>query len=302
MAYKIVRNFSRYRLYYFMMVPALAYYILFHYLPIAGLFVAFKDYNTMLGPWRSPWSGFDNFKVIFGTPEFFILLRNTLLISLYRMIFNMIPDVLLALMLNEIRAMWFKRTIQTITYGPYFLSWVIVYGIAYAFLTPGSGILNQWIVGLGGQPVDLLTDSTYFRSILISTDLWKNVGFGAIIYLAALGTINPELYEAALVDGAGRFRQIRHVTLPGIASVFMLLLILRIGYILDAGFDQVYIFLNARVYDVGEIIDTWVFRRGIEQLDISVATATGLFKSVVGFTLILLTNKAIKKSGGSGIW
>jgi putative aldouronate transport system permease protein len=285
-----------------MLIPVLAYYVIFHYIPMAGLLVAFKDYSLTKGIWESPWVGFDNFRKVFSTPEFFAIMKNTLLISIYRMVFNMVPDVLLALMLNEIRVVWFKRTVQTITYGPYFLSWVIVYGLAFAFLAPGSGIVNQWLNSAGEHPIDFLSNSDFFRSLLILTDLWKSVGFGAIIYLAALAAINPELYEAALVDGAGRFRQIWHISIPGIANVFVLLLILRLGHILDAGFEQVYIFLNSRVNSVGEIIDTWVFRRGIEQLDISVAAATGFFKSVIGFTLVIASNKIAKKLGGSGLW
>ncbi|ALS27102.1 sugar ABC transporter ATPase [Paenibacillus sp. 32O-W] len=292
----------RYRWFYLMMVPGLLYYLIYHYVPMAGLMIAFKDYNLSKGIWGSEWVGFKHFETIFGSPDFYKLIRNTLVISVYRIVFNMLPDVLLALMLNEVRKMWFKRIIQTVTYGPYFLSWVIVYGLAVAFLAQDTGIVNYYIRELGGAPVNFLADNGTFRSILISTDIWKNTGFGAIIYLASLATINQELYEAAVVDGAGRWRQLWHITLPGIRDVFILLLILRIGSILDAGFEQVYIFLNARVYEVGDIIDTWVFRRGLEQLEFSVAIATNLFKSVIGFILVIGANKLAKKFGGSGIW
>lgn len=285
-----------------MMIPGLLYYLLFHYVPMAGILIAFQDYNLLKGIWGSPWVGLDNFRIIFQSPDFPLIMKNTLVISVYRIVFNMLPDVMLALMLNEIRSQWFKRVVQTITYGPHFLSWIIVYGIVFSLFAPGSGLFTTFIRDMGWGELNLLTDADYFRPLLIGSDLWKNVGFGAIIYLAALAGINQELYEAAVVDGAGRWRQMWHITLPGIRSVFVLLLILRLGSILDAGFDQVYIFLNARVYDVGDIIDTWVFRQGLEQLNFSIAAATGVFKSVIGLIFILGANKLAKKVGGSGIW
>lgn len=285
-----------------MMIPGLLYYLLFHYVPMAGILIAFQDYNLLKGIGGSPWVGLDNFRIIFQSPDFPLIMKNTLVISVYRIVFNMLPDVMLALMLNEIRSQWFKRVVQTITYGPHFLSWIIVYGIVFSLFAPGSGLFTTFVRDMGWGELNLLTDADYFRPLLIGSDLWKNVGFGAIIYLAALAGINQELYEAAVVDGAGRWRQMWHITLPGIRSVFVLLLILRLGSILDAGFDQVYIFLNARVYDVGDIIDTWVFRQGLEQLNFSIAAATGVFKSVIGLVFILSANKLAKKVGGSGIW
>lgn len=284
------------------MAPGLLYYFIFHYVPMGGILIAFQDYNLLKGIWGSPWVGLDNFRTIFASPDFPIIMKNTLVISLYRVMFNMLPDVLLALMLNEVRVKWFKRTVQTITYGPYFLSWVIVYGLTFSFLAPDAGLISTWFRDMGWGSVQILTDKEWFRPLLILTDIWKNTGFGAIIYLAALATINPDLYEAAVVDGAGRWRQLWHITLPGIRDVFFLMLILRIGHIMDAGFDQVYIFLNARVYETGDILDTWVFRRGLENLEFSVATATGFFKSFVGLILVLGANKLAKRFGSSGIW
>ncbi|MBP1988697.1 ABC transporter permease [Paenibacillus eucommiae] len=298
----IGRALVRYRWFYLMMLPGIIYYIVYHYVPMGGLLIAFKKYNLIKGIWGSEWIGLDNFMTVFSSPDFFILLKNTILLSIYRIVFNMLPDVLLALVLNEIRVQWFKRAIQSITYGPYFLSWIIVYGLVFSFLAPDAGLISSWWREQTGETLNLMTDKDFFRPLLLMTDVWKNTGFGAIIYLAALAAINSELYEAAVVDGAGRWRQMWHITLPGIREVFVLLLILRIGHILDAGFEQVYIFLNARVYEVGDIIDTWVFRRGIEQLDFSVAAAVGFFKSVIGFILVFGANKLAKKFGGSGIW
>jgi len=296
------RNIYNRKWFYVMMVPGIIYYILFHYAPMAGALIAFQKYNLMKGIWGSPWAGFGNFRVIFDSPEFLQIMRNTLLISIYKIVGSMVPDVILALMLNEIRVRWFKRFVQTITYGPYFLSWVIVYGLVFSFLAPGSGLITNLVRDMGGGQMDLLTDQNFFRPLLVLTEIWKNTGFGAIIYLAAIASINQELYEAAVVDRAGRWRQLWHVTLPGIRDVFVLMLIIRVGGILDAGFDQVFIFLNARVYDVGDIVDTWVYRYGFERLEFGVAAAMGVFKSVVGLVFVLGANRIAKKVGGSGIW
>lgn len=300
--YPVIGAFAKYPWLYLMMIPGVLYYLIYHYAPMAGLIIAFKDYNLMQGIWKSPWVGLHNFREVFSSPDFPMLLKNTLILSIYRILFNMLPDIVLALILNEIRVQWFKRFVQTVTYGPYFLSWIIVYGLTFSFLAPDSGLISTWVRDHWGISLNLLTDKEWFRPILLLTDIWKNTGFGAIIYLAALATINQELYEAAVVDGAGRWRQLWHITLPGIREVFLMLLILRIGHILDAGFEQVYIFLNARVYEVGDIVDTWVFRRGIENLDFSTASTVGLFKSLVGFILVVIANKLAKRFGGSGIW
>lgn len=299
---RIGQTLIRKRWLYAMMLPGLIYYFIFHYLPMGGLLIAFKDYNLFKGIWGSSWIGLENFRILFQTDDFPIIMKNTLIISVYRLLFNMLPDVMLALMLNEIRVRWFKRVVQTITYGPHFLSWVIVYGLVFSFLAPGSGLITNFFRDMGWATPEFLTNSDLFRPLLIVTELWKSTGFGAIIYLAALASISPELYEAAIVDGAGRWRRMWHITLPGIREVFVLLLIIRLGHILDAGFDQVYIFLNARVYDVGDIIDTWVFRRGLENLEFSIAATAGLFKSVIGLVLVIGANKLAKKIGGSGIW
>ncbi|WP_136608523.1 ABC transporter permease [Paenibacillus dokdonensis] len=296
------KSFWRYRWLYLFMVPGIIYYLIYQYVPMLGLVVAFQDYNLLKGVTGSPWVGLDNFRTVFSSPDFPILMKNTLLLSVYRIIFNMLPDLLLALMLNEIRVRWFKKWIQTLTYGPHFLSWIIVYGLVYAFFAPGSGLVTTFMRDMGWTSVDVLTNSSVFRPMLILTEIWKSTGYGAIIYLAALANINQELYEASAIDGAGRWRQLWNVTLPGVRDVFVLLLILRLGHILDAGFEQVYIFLNVRVYDVGDILDTWIFRRGIEQMQFSVPAAVGVFKSMIGLVLVLGANKIAKKLGGSGIW
>ncbi|CAH1226932.1 putative multiple-sugar transport system permease YteP [Paenibacillus allorhizoplanae] len=296
------RNFIQNKWLYLMMVPGIAFYIIYKYIPMMGLLIAFQDYNIMKGIMGSPWVGFKHFETIFSSPDFYVLLRNTMVISLYKIVFGMLPDIAMALALNEIRSAWFKRTIQTITYAPHFLSWVIIYGLVMAFLATDSGLVNQWVRGSGGESINFLTSNSWFRPLLVLTEIWKDTGFGAIIYLAALTGIDPQLYEAAIVDGAGRWKQIWHITLPGIRNVIVLLLLLKIGHILDAGFGQIYIFLNTRVYETGDIIDTWVFRRGLESMEFSFASAVGFFKSFVGLVLVLGANKLAKKYGDSGIW
>jgi putative aldouronate transport system permease protein len=208
----------------------------------------------------------------------------------------------MALLLNEVRVGWFKRTVQTITYLPHFLSWVVVFGIALQVLSPSSGLANKVIVGAGGQPIDFLADPHWFRSVLVAWDVWKGIGWNAIIYLAALLSISPHLYEAAAVDGASRLRRIVHVSLPGIVPVIVLVTMLNIGNLLSAGFEQVFIFYNPSVYNVGDIIGTWVYREGIQGFQYSVAAAVGLFQGFVGLILIAAANWAGKRWAGAGIW
>ncbi|MDF2667884.1 MAG: sugar transporter ATPase, partial [Paenibacillus sp.] len=202
---------------------------------------------------------------------------------------------------NECRTAWFKNLIQTLSYMPHFLSWVIIYGILTAFLSQSTGLVNRWLVEWGIDAIPFLQSTDWFRSILVGSDIWQNAGWGAIIYLAAIVGIDPTLYEAARVDGASRLRMIWHITLPGIRNVIVLLLILRLGHMLDAGFEQIYILYNIQVYPVADIIDTWVFRTGLEQMNFSLASAVGLFKSVIGLILVLGANQLAKRWGG-GIW
>lgn len=294
---------ARYRGLYFMLVPVLVWYALFEYAPMYGVTIAFKDYSFFDGilgsPWADPWH--KHFSYFFNSPYFEQLLTNTLLISLYKLVFGMLPPLLLAIALSECRIKWLSRVAQTLSYMPYFLSWVIIYGIALIFFSESSGVVNRLIEQGGGNAIDFLTSPEWFRSMLVGTDIWKDAGWGAIIYLAAIAGINPTLYEAAEMDGANRIERIWHITLPGIRDVFLLLLILRLGSILNAGFEQVYVFYNVQVYSVGDIIDTWVYRTGLEQLNFSVAAAVGLFKSAIGFVLVLVTNAFARRWGG-GIW
>ncbi|MFD2334605.1 ABC transporter permease [Cohnella sp. GCM10020058] len=293
----------KHKILYLFLLPGLIYYLTYRYTPMLGAIIAFKDYNIMDGiaksPWADPW--YKHFQTFYESPYFWQLLTNTLLISLYKLLFGMVPGIALAVLLNEIKNKIFQRFVQTVTYLPHFLSWVIIYGICVAFLSETNGLVNHMIKEQGGQAVNFLSSTQWFRSILVGSEIWKDTGWSAIIYLAAIAGIDPAQYEAARVDGAGRMRGIWHVTLPGIRSVIVLLFILKLGQMLDAGFDQIYIMYNIQVYPVADIIDTWVFRTGLEQLNFSIAAAVGLFKSLVGFVLVVSANQVAKR-WGEQIW
>jgi putative aldouronate transport system permease protein len=291
----------KYRVLYLLLLPALLYFIIFAYIPYYGLTIAFKDFSPGKGIWGSNWVGLKYFKELFTSDTFFQVLRNTLFISLYKLIFGFPMPILFALLLNEVRHMSFKKVIQTITYFPHFLSWVVFGGIMLSFLTP-AGVIPKLLQLLHIDGTSLLTDNRFFRSILVVTHIVKSFGWGAIVYLAALSGIDPALYEAARMDGAGRWKQMLYVTLPGIRSVIVLMFILELGHILDAGFEQVFIMYNPVVYSVGDIIDTYVYRVGLGEAQYSVATAVGLFKGVIGFALIYISNYIIKKLGEPTLW
>lgn len=288
---------------YLMLLPGVAYYVVFKYVPMYGVVIAFKNYSIMDGilhsQWAEPWN--KHFLTFFNSPYFSQLLSNTIIISLYKLGFGIMPPILMAILLNECRVRWFKSLVQTLTYMPHFLSWVIIYGILISLLSQSSGLINNWIKELGGDSIPFLTSTDYFRSILVTSEIWQNLGWGAIIYLAAMAGIDPTLYEAARVDGASRLRMILHITLPGIRSVIVMLFILNLGHIMDAGFGQIYVLYNIQVLPVADIIDTWVFRTGLTQLNFSLAAAVGLFKSAIGFVLVLGSNR-IAKRWGEGIW
>jgi putative aldouronate transport system permease protein len=223
-------------------------------------------------------------------------------ISFLKLAVGFWPPIVLALMLNDVRHSGVKRVIQTVSYLPHFLSWVIIYGILLALLGPASGLFNQWIKGLGGEAIPFLTDKNWFIVVVVLSDIWRDAGWGAIVYLAGLTAIDPTLYEAATIDGASRWQQIWHISIPGIRSVIVLLLILRMGYMLNAGFGQIYILYNPLVYETADIVDTWVFRNGIEQFRFSIATAASVFRSVIGLLMVLAANKLARQFAEQGIW
>ncbi|WP_020579266.1 ABC transporter permease [Actinopolymorpha alba] len=291
----------RYRWIYALILPTVIYFVLFAYLPMIGLQIAFKDFKVFAGMWESPWVGLEHFRTMFGSEKFPELIRNTLLISFYRILFGFPVPIIFALLLNEVRRMWFKRGVQTVTYFPHFLSWVVFAGIVINILGP-TGIVNTLLVNTGGDRINFLTNPDSFRAVLVLTGIMKEFGWGAIIYLAALSSIDPELYEAARVDGARKLRQIWHVTLPGLRPVMAVLLVLSLGGLLDAGFDQVFQLQNGAVLEVGDIIDTYVYRAGLLEAQFELATAVGLFKGVVGLAMIVSANWVLRRMGQRSIW
>ncbi|QAY67035.1 ABC transporter permease [Paenibacillus protaetiae] len=297
----LMKTVWRYRFMYLLFIPAIIYFVVFAYIPFYGLTIAFKKYMAFKGIAASPWVGWDNFHYIFSSDKFLAVLKNTIIIHMYGLIFGFPIPILFAIMLNEVKALWFKKTIQTVTYFPHFLSWIVFAGIAINFVGP-TGIINTILTNAGMNPIQFLTDTHLFRPVLIVTGIIKEFGWGAIIYLAAITGIDPELYEAARVDGAKRMRQIWHITLPGMRPIIVLMFVLNLASLLDAGFDQVFNMYNPSVYDVADIIDTYVYRIGILSNDYSLATAVGIFKGVISCVLIISANSMVKKWEGRSLW
>ena len=300
---RIWHSLKKYWPYYLMLVPGIVWYILFCYAPMYGVTLAFKDFKMRLGIMGSPWSEplFANFMEFFQSPYSARLLKNTLIMSLMKIILAKLAAVGLALVLNECKKSWYRRIVQTVSYMPHFLSWVVVYGIVYLFCSESQGYINRAIRSMGGSTVPFLTSNDYFRPLIYISHIWKGTGYSAIIYLAAMTSIDVTLYEAAQVDGAGRLRRIWHITLPGIRSTFIMLTIISAGSILSAGFDQVYVFYNELVYETGDIIDTYVYRAGLEEMRFGLSTAVGLFKNGIGFFLVWGTNRLARR-WEEGIW
>jgi putative aldouronate transport system permease protein len=301
--HSIWREYKKHRSLLLLLLPGILFYSVFHYGPLYGIQLAFKDFRIIDGINGSPWVGWEHFKTMFfGSNQFFNILKNTLIISFYHIIFGFPAPIILALLFNEVRIQWFKRFTQSISYLPHFLSWVVLAGLLTTLLSPSTGIVNYIIGMFGFDPIYFLADSNYFRFTLVFSGIWKEIGWGTIIYLAALASVDPHLYEAAIVDGANRWKQTIHITLPSIMSIIAVMLLLRVGALLDAGFDQILNLYNPAVLDVADIIDTYVYRVGIGQFQYGLTTAVGLFKNVVGFATILFANYAIKKMGQEGLF
>ncbi|MGQ4677907.1 ABC transporter permease [Paenibacillus polymyxa] len=293
---------QKHKLLYLMVLPGLVYFIIFKYFPMGGLVIAFQDYQAFQGITGSPWVGMKHFIRLFTEPTFFMLLRNTLILfALNIVIFFPLP-IILALMLNEVRKVFFKNIIQTIIYIPHFMSWVIIVSISYVFLTVDGGVLNEMIAALGGEKISFLTSPQWLRTVYIGQVIWKELGWSTIIYLSAITVVDTQLYEAAEMDGAGRLRKTWHVTLPAIRPVIITLLILKIGSTLDLGFEHMYLLLNSLNREVAEIFDTYIYTAGLKNGQLSFSTTVGLFKGVVGLILIMLSNRLAKKFGEDGVY
>lgn len=298
---RIQRWFTNWE-YYAMLLPGLAFFLVFKYVPMFGIVMAFQDYSPFQGVTGSEWVGFKHFSAMFAYDGFWRLLRNTLLISFYNIVFFFPAPIIIALMLNELRKEWFKKSVQTIIYLPHFISWVVVGSITFFLLNPEDGLVNQLLAQSGMNSINLLSDPDWFRTIIVSQNIWKEVGWGTIIFLAALAGVDPQLYEASVMDGAGRMRQLWHITLPAMKSTIVILLILRLGSVLDVGFEQIFLMLNDLVYEVGDVFETYVFREGITGGRFSFGVAVGLFKSVIGLVLVMGANWLAKKAGEEGIY
>lgn len=298
----ILQRLWKERYLYLLLLPGLLFFLIYRYVPMAGNIIAFQDYSAFQGFLHSEWVGLKHFKTIFEDSEVIRVLWNTLYLSFLQIVFAFPVSIILALMLNEVRSTVFKRVIQSVVYLPHFLSWVVVIGMV-TILLKSEGIVNK-ILGsvFGMDPIPFLQDPNWFMPLIVLEVIWKESGWGTIIFLAALSGISPSLYEAASVDGANRWQQIWHITLPALKSTIIILLILRLGSVLDVGFEQIYLMLTPFTMEVGNVLDTFVYLKGIQNSDFSFATAVGLFKSVVGLILIVTANRLAKKFGEDGVY
>lgn len=298
-----LRQYMKHKYLLFMLAPVILWYAVFQYAPLYGIQLAFKNFRVMEGIWGSPWVGVKHFEFMFtASPNFPIIMRNTVIISLLHILFGFPAPIILALIFNELRSVIFKRVTQTISYLPHFLSWIVMGGMVIMLLSPTTGIVNYIIQLFGFDPIYFLADPSWFRPTLVISAIWKEIGWGTIIFLAALTSVDPDLYEASRIDGASRWKQTIYITLPSIMHVIAILFVLRMGGILNAGFDQILNLYNPAVYEVADIIDTYVYRIGISGMDYSFATAVGLFKNIIALALVLLTNYVVKRSGQEGLY
>lgn len=298
---RVKNDFIRNKSLYLMVLPVIAYFIIFKYVPMYGASIAFKNFSPALGITGSPWIGFDHFTRFFHSVSFWRVLKNTFLLSLYSLFWGFPAPIILALLLNELKIKRFKSSVQTITYLPHFISLVVIIGLLKDFSIT-NGLINDIIVFFGGERMPLLQKPEYFRTLYITSGIWQEIGWGSIIYLAALAGIDQQLYEAAMIDGANRWKQTLHVTLPGISSTIVILLILRIGRLLSVGFEKIILMYNPATYEVADVISTYVYRVGLLEFSWSYSTAIGLFNSILNFTLLISANKISKKFSESSLW
>ena len=296
----------KFRYLHLMVLPGLAFYLIFRYVPMYGILIAFKNYRGAAGGlgtiWSSDWIGLKNFQIFFNSIYCGRLFYNTIIISVLRLIFSFPAPIILALMINEVRFSRYKRTVQTVTYMPYFLSWVVVAGLLNTLLSPENGVINELIQMAGGSPVYFLTSNTWFRPVLIISEVWKNMGYGSIVYLAAITSIDQSQYEAATVDGANKVQQIIHVTLPALSNIIAIMLILQIGRLFDDNFEQIINLYTPAVYAVSDVFETYIYRTGIKDAKFSYTAAIGLVKSVITLALILSSNRMAKRLGTDGLF
>lgn len=282
-------------------VPVLLFYLIFKYVPMFGAIMAFKSYNFTDGILHSPWIGLGNFEILFNNPQTLNIIRNTLVLSVLNIVVGFPIPILLAILLNEVRRQWFKKWVQTLVYLPHFFSWVIVGGIVVTMFAEQNGIVNAILERMTGKTFPFLYDEGSWIAIFLGAGIWKEAGFSTIIFLAAITGIDPSLYEAASMDGASKWRQIINITLPGISATIVLLLILQMGSVMSVGFDPVYVLQNSGVYNVSEVISTYIYKVGIQGGQFSLTSAMGLFESIVGFVLVFSAN-VVARRFGNGLW
>lgn len=290
-----------YQLYALLVLP-IAYFLIFKYVPMYGAAIAFQDYSIFQGVTGSRWIGFDNFRELFAMSQFYQVVRNTLLLNFLDLFFSFPAPIILALLLNELRAIWFKKVAQTILYLPHFISWIIIGGLVYQMFATKGGLVNNLIEHLGLPALPFLTEKNHWLLVYLGTGIWQSAGWGTIIYLAALTGINKELYEAAEVDGAGRWKKVWHITLPGIRSTIVVMLIMQLGHIMTIGFERPFVMGNPLVMDYAEVISTFVYKAGLQSAQFSLATAMGLFQALVGLIFVVLANTIAKRFGEQGLW
>ncbi len=292
---KVVSNTSMRRIkrelpLHLMLLPGVLLIFIFHYIPLGGIIIAFQDFKVAKGLFgNQEWIGLGNFEYLFKLPNFPSVLKNTVIIAGWKVVLGLITPIVVALLLNEMINLKYKRVIQTVIYFPHFISWIIMSSILLNILSPSTGIVNRILEFIGVQPIYFLGDNRYFRGTMIVSSIWKNFGYGTVVYLASITSIDPELYDAASIDGAGRLRQLWHVTLPGLRALIILMMVLRMDDFLNAGFDQIYNLYNTSVYETGDIIDTLVYRLGLQRAMYGAAAAAGLFKSAISTVLISLS-------------
>ena len=300
--HSLLKHIKRDRQLLILFIPCVLFYIVFRYGPLYGLIIAFKDYSVFTGILESPWVGFKHFIQFFSGDDFFLLFRNTLYLGFFTLIIGFPFPIIFAILLNEVRLNWFKKTIQTASYLPTFLSVVIISSMIIDFLSPNNGVINQVISAFGFESKYFLIDPNWFRPIYIISDIWTSMGYEAIIFLAAISGINPTLYEAGKVDGCNRFQMIRHITIPGLMPAILVIFILKTGSMIRVGFEKVLLLYNPMTYDVADVFSTFVYRKGLLESNYSYAASVGMFEAVVAMVMLLLANFISRRLGGNGLW
>lgn len=299
---EIWRHFVRDRHLLIMFIPCIIFYILFRYGPLYGMIIAFKDYNVFTGILASEWVGLEHFRKFFDSPDFWLLFRNTLLLGFYTLLFGFPLPILFAILLNEVRVVAFKKSVQTLSYLPAFLSIVIISSMVIDFLSPNRGMINQFISFIGFEKIYFLIAPEWFRTIYVASDIWATLGYGAIIYLAAIAGISPTLYEAARMDGAKRWHMMRYITLPSLMPTVLIMFIINAGNMFRIGYEKILLLYNPMTYEVADVFSTFVYRKGLLETNYSYASAVGIFEAVIALVMLLLTNILSRRVGGKGIW